>query len=112
MKKLLEYGKRKGTFIGLAALVLSFGLVLGACEHGLHSNDEEATGADYSSGRKTIRVKFEVKNGGDLLLGSEGIISTQDDTYLVRDHDAFANDFTITIPKSDNNEWFYTDFAK
>jgi len=102
--KNLNYGRRKAAFFGLAALVLSLGLILGACDHGLHSHDEAAVGADYSSGRKTIKVKFEVKNGGDLLLGSEGIISTQDDTYLVRDHDAFANDFTITItiPKSDN----------
>jgi len=105
MKKLLEFGKRKAAFIGLATLVLSFGLVLGACENGLQSNEEATVGADYSSGSKTISVKFEVANGGAGLLCSDGIVSTQDDSYLVYDGDIFANDFTITITVPADDEY-------
>jgi len=132
MKKLLKFGKRKAAFIGLATLVLSFGLILGACDHGLHTHDEttaassevtEAVGSvntphakaanivdavngllnELQTNFKTIKVKFEVQNGGGGLWGTEGIVSTQDDTYLVRDSDEYANDFTIsiTVPASD-----------
>jgi len=53
---------------------------------------------------KKIKVKFEVKNGGVWgLVWSYGIVSTQDDSYLVYDWDVCANDFyiTITVPASD-----------
>jgi len=115
MKKLLEYGRRKAAFIGLAALLLSFGLVLGSCENGLQSNSE-STKADFSddlidaindalNGVKRISVKFEVTNGGAGLLCSDGIVSTQDDTYLKYDGDIFANDFTITITVPVDDEY-------
>jgi len=75
------------------------------------------------SGSKTIDVKFEVENGGGGLWYSAGIVSTQDDTYLVYDSDCYASDFTITItvPASDqylNIRWaakeyeFLTDNSK
>jgi len=53
---------------------------------------------------RTVTVKFEVQNGGTWGLDcTRGIVSTQDDTYLVHDGDDFANDFTIgiTVPASD-----------
>jgi len=56
-------------------------------------------------GTRTIKVKFEVLNGGYGLLNSYGIVSTQDDGYLVYDHDTCANDFTITIPVPPEDEY-------
>jgi len=56
------------------------------------------TGAVVDTVKKTI--KFEVLNAADLslaLAGSTGIVSTQDDSFLVWDSAKYANDFTITI---------------
>jgi len=133
VKKIRNYGRRKAAFFGLAALVLSLGLILGACDHGLHLHDESAKGVNYSgekvtevvdgvdssgiasdiidainealNGTKTIDVKFEVENGGAGLLCSDGIVSTQDDSDLVYDGDIFANDFTITIAVPVDDEY-------
>jgi len=70
--------------------------------------------ADYAADGKHIKVKFKVKNGGFGLWLSKGIVSTQDDNYLVLNEASFANDFTITItaPESDeylNIRWFCLD---
>jgi len=45
-------------------------------------------------------VKFEILNGGWGLYSSRGIVSTEDDQYIVRRKALAANDFTITIEKS------------
>jgi len=73
--------------------------------------------AASAAGTKTVKVKFEVKNGGPGLWFSEGIVSTQDDSYLVFDRNDFAGDFTIgiTVPANDqylNIRWFAEDFFK
>jgi len=103
-------------FLGMAAIALLFGLAATGCDTTTGTAPEEETdvGADYSSGSKKIYVKFEVQNGGWGLSFTRGIVSTQDDTYLVRDEDEWANDFTIgiTVPASDeylNIRWLGTD---
>jgi len=53
---------------------------------------------------KTIIVKFEVLSIYGLRK-SEGIVSTEDDGYLVYDHDTGDNDFTITIPVPENTKY-------
>jgi len=70
--------------------------------------------------KKTIKVKFEVLNGGAGLWLNAGIVSTQDDSYLVFNKNSASKDFTITIavPASDeylnvrwwgNNFWLFSD---
>jgi len=60
-----------------------------------------ATGSDSAAGKSVlVAVKFEVKNGGWGLLKSEGIVSSKDDSYLVYNHAAAANDFEIVIRKN------------
>jgi len=64
---------------------------------------------------KTIKVKFEVKNGGGGLVDNAGIVSTQDDSYLVYNEGSFSRDYTIniTVPASDeylNIRWLGNDF--
>jgi len=67
---------------------------------------KKRAGSNEFEGGRRIKVKFEVKNGGAGLLKSEGIVSTQDDiSYLVYDHDVFANDFTITLPVPKDDEY-------
>jgi len=66
---------------------------------------------------KTINVKFEVLNGGLGLIKSCGIVSNQDDRYLVYDGAICANDFTVTImvPASDeylNVRWRGNDIGQ
>jgi len=56
-------------------------------------------------GTKKIKVKFEVENGGYGLTYSEGIVSTQDDSYLIHDWDFCANDYTITISVPENDKY-------
>jgi len=68
-----------------------------------------------AAGTKTIKVKFEVKNGGGGLIKSGGIVSTQNDSYLVYDWDWSSYDFTIkiTVPASDeylNIRWKGEDY--
>jgi len=67
-----------------------------------------------SAMRLRIKIKFEVKNGGWGLKNSVGIVSTQDDLYLVRDGASFASDYdiTITVPASNkylNVRWYGED---
>jgi len=52
---------------------------------------------------KHMSITFEVYNGGEGLHYTYGIVSTQDDTYLVKESKSFATDYTITItvPTSD-----------
>jgi len=59
---------------------------------------------EFEGGRK-IKVKFEVKNGGWGLWWSEGIVSTQDDSYLEYAKASCANDFTITLPVPQDDEY-------
>jgi len=67
---------------------------------------KKRAGRNEFEGGRTIKVKFEVKNGGWGLWKSEGIVSTQDDiSYLVYDHEDFANDYTITIPVPEDDEY-------
>jgi len=60
---------------------------------------------EFEGGRK-IKVKFNVKNGGWGLWNSEGIVSTQDDSsYLVYEKGVCANDYTITILVTPEDEY-------
>jgi len=98
------------------AVFAAAGMVLAGCDNlaGSGSGKDEAafaettatesaggTIAGSATGTKTVKVKFEVKNGGS----NAGIVSTQDDSYLVYGRDIFnaGNDYTITItvPASD-----------
>jgi len=67
------------------------------------SGSAGGTTALSASGTKTIKVKFEVLNGGGGLFRNGGSVSTQDDSCLVKDGKAFSRDFTIkiTVPASD-----------
>jgi len=73
----------------------------------LNSAGAQASAADYASGIKTIKVKFNVKNGGaGGLWKSEGIVSGQDDIIcFVYNHGVCANDYTITIPVLKDDEY-------
>jgi len=62
-------------------------------------------GTTAPEGYRIIKVKFDVKNGGYGLWASYGIVSTQDDSYLVYDHDVGANDFDIAIPVPVSDEY-------
>jgi len=102
------------------------GMVLAGCESpaGVGNGYDDVVSTEASASvlnsagdgaAKKIKVKFNVKNGGSSLMRSDGIVSTQDDSYLVCDWDAFANDFdiTITVPASDeylNIRWKGLDF--
>jgi len=116
--KKLAGGKAKG---GLAAVVLSFGLVLAGCDTGLAVPDVSTADADTSGNvtasvsgspspaaaypARNIKVKFEIKNGGITgLWESRGIVSVlrPDCLYLVKDKNMFSKDFTIsTIAPAD-----------
>jgi len=125
-------GRRRGTSGSLASRVwpavflLSFGLALAgciSCNDGLSAADVAAAGTDtsgdvtaddsgvtppaagYVPGRKEVKVKFEVKNGGYGLLKSGGIVSAQDDSYLVYNNASYANDFTIKIMIPSGDEY-------
>jgi len=120
-KNLLN-GKPEGGFLSLAAVLPSFGLALAVfaasvmapagCENMAGSgNGGEAVfaeeGAPEGAGgttalsaggtTKTIKVKFEVLNGGDGITWSAGIVGTQDNRYLIYDSRSFSYDYTITI---------------
>jgi len=129
-KNLLER-KLTGSFLGLAAVLLSFSLVFAACDSpagmdadsgkitpivvepydpsnppeipydppGIYPPDRPITQSFWDGDRKKIKVKFEVGNGGWGLWGNRGIVSTQDDKYLVKDLDYGAQDFDITLDK-------------
>jgi len=61
-------------------------------------NAYRRAGTTDPEGFRIIKVRFEVKNGEWGLWKSEGIVSTQDDSYLIYDDGDGANDFDITIP--------------
>jgi len=71
----------------------------GLKDHAFKEDKEEFAGCHI------IKVKFEVKNGGWGLVKSQGIVSTEDDGYLVYGHDVCANDYTIELPVPDDNEF-------
>jgi len=117
----------KNGFCGLAAVLMSFGLtlaiftaagmVLAGCDSlagtdssdvspespGIVLNSAGGPSAAADSCARKIKIKFDVRNGGWGLIGSDGIVSTQDDSRLVRDGGYFAGDYriNITIPASD-----------
>jgi len=123
-------GKPEGGFSGLAAVMLSFsmalaafaagGIVLAGCDSpaGVATGYNEAVFAETSAPApesgggaiagstvtKKIKVKFNVKNGGWGLIKSQGIVSKQDDSYLVSGSAGCADDFVIeiTVPASEN----------
>jgi len=66
-------------------------------------NAYKRAGTTEPDGFRKIKVKFEILNGGNGLSKSEGMVSTQDDSYVVYDIDVFANNYTIAIrvPASD-----------
>jgi len=71
-------------------------------------------GSSNAAVRK-IKVKFEVLNGGGGLRNNYGIVSTQDDSVLVKDRGDLDRGFTITItvPAGDkylNVRWLGNDF--
>jgi len=70
-----------------------------------NSAGEEQSNDTSSSTTKTIKVKFEVKNGGWGLWKSFGIVSTAADSHLVYDRNLFANDYTITITAPENDPY-------
>jgi len=106
------YGKSL-IFAGLAALILSFGLVLACCDTGTGTSpsDQEARVAEINSlltehatvDTRSITVRFDVQNGGWGLWKTWGIVSSQDDTILATDCRDYANDYSITlkVPTSD-----------
>jgi len=107
------------------AVFAAAGMVLAGCESlaGVGSGDEavfaeasalapDSAGAPLvagAAGTKTIKVKFEVKNGGWGLSKSEGMLKTLDKSSVVYACNAFANDYTITItvPASDEYVWVH-----
>jgi len=136
-------GKPEGGFRGWRRVLPSAGLafaVIAAAGTGLAGCDsltggggavfteaeaaapESAGGTIAASGTafRTINVKFEILNGGWGLINSRGIVSKQDDSYLVSGEPDFASgyfasaDFTISIivPASEkylNIRWKATD---
>jgi len=52
--------------------------------------------ADQAASKK-IKVKFQVLNGGMGLWWTQGIVSTEDDNFLVYDSGIYACDFYITL---------------
>jgi len=108
------------------AVFAAGGMVLAGCDNlaGAGTGDESAFAADVesaeaaapedgsaggpsfdASGRKTIKVKFNVKNGGWGLRQSEGMISTWDDYNIVYNWGSYANDYTIWITVPEAEEW-------
>jgi len=77
--------------------------------------DAGGTIAGSAAATKKIKVKFEVLQGGGGICKNAGIVSTQDDSYLVYNQKPASRDFTITItvPASDeylNVRWWGDDF--
>jgi len=124
-KNLLK-GKPEGGFPGLAAVLLSFGLafaviaasvmVAAGCDSLAGEGGNEAVVAEESvnaggatafsaAAFRTIKIKFEVLNGGWGLSRSEGIVGTQDNSYLVHGDGICANDYTITLPVPASDEY-------
>jgi len=112
-KNLLKW-KPEGGFPGLAAVLPSSGfafavfaaavMVLAGCDS--LAGTGSAGGPSLAvSGTKTIKVKFNVKNGGGGLIKSEGLVSTWDDYNIVYDHAIGANDYTLTITVPEAEEW-------
>jgi len=56
-------------------------------------------------GTREITVRFEVLNGGWGLTKSYGIVSTQDDSYLLINNGVSSGDYDITIPVSPGDEY-------
>jgi len=68
-----------------------------------------------AAGTKTIKVRFEVLNGGWGVIKSYGVVSTRDDSHLNWGFGELAEDFDIeiTVPASEtylNVRWKATDF--
>jgi len=113
--KNLRMRKPEDGFSCLAAVLLSFSIAFAACNSPVDSQTDNADSPDLtaapvkkpapgaaqalSSGKK-IAVKFEVQNGGWGLWSTDGIVSTEDDSYLVRNHEhAGAGDYTLTLKR-------------
>jgi len=134
--KILSEREPEGGFRGLTAAMLSFGLALavfaisgmvpagcdnfaGVCASaettGVVPDSAAGTTGSGTAATKIIKVKFEVLNGGSGVCKHAGVISTQDDSYLVKNSNIVTRDFTITItvPASDeylNVRWWGDDF--
>jgi len=97
------------------AVIAAAGMVAAGCNSPAGSENAVAEAAGLApesagaplvagaAGTKTIKVKFEVKNGGMGLMKTEGMLAARDWSRIVYDSGAFANDYTITItvPASD-----------
>jgi len=114
-------GKPESGFPGLAAVLLSFGLALAAaggmvlagCDSpaGVGNGNDEAVSGEASgivlnsagegTTKKPIAVHF-VPHG---ISNSNGIVSTQDDSYLVYDGSPTPADFTIAIKVPADDEY-------
>jgi len=119
---------------GLAfAVFAAGGMVLAGCDNlaGAGTGDESAFGAEVdsaevesaeaeaaapedgsaggpslaASGAKTIKIKFNVKNGGSGLWNTEGMIATWDNSKIVYNKAICANDYTITITVPEADDW-------
>jgi len=106
--KNLSGRKPENGFHVLAAVLLLSVFAQAGCENWAGA-DIDADGAE-NSGKimaadtvkigKEIKVRFVVLNGTGSLSGSEGIVSTANDTCLVRNKGSKDDDFYITIPVS------------
>jgi len=124
MRAKARQGRAFRLFRGALLVIAVFaagGMILSGCDSpaGAGSGDEavsedicapvtgsaSGTTAGSAAGTKKIKVKFEVGNGGLGLYKSAGIVSTQDDSYLVYDSNIFSWDFTITITVPANDEY-------
>jgi len=69
------------------------------------SQAPDYAGPEKVPGPGKVTVKFVVCNGGWGLVWSKGIVSTAGDDYLVRGGGSWANDFHITIPVPERDNY-------
>jgi len=95
------------------AVFAAAGMAAAGCESpdGVGNGYDEAVSAEASgivpgggapllaaaAGTKTIKVKFEVKNGGNGLTKSEGMLISWDESKAAYNSAKFASDYTVTI---------------
>jgi len=110
--KNFNYG-RKIAFLGLAALVLSFGLVLASCDTATTTSDNEtaaSTTTVQDTSTRTVQIVYNVNSGGNIhMLESEGVVFNSGETYLAYNYGQGNSSFTvsITIPVSVQSLFVY-----
>jgi len=121
---------KKILFSGILVLIFSFigcdqGIGTSPESVGLSTVDFNTDGSGYAAANPSdsptipITVTLSVQNAGSLYSGFNGIVSTEDDSYLVKDFTSLPSHFTVIVDTPINNthlniryaihRWFYED---